>query len=117
MPRDVNTKLLHGSNGFGPNNAWVGAHAFHVEFISGVVAQQAFGHLAAGRIAGAENENALFHGLTRLSCANKPAEKLPLEVSFQLINVETLFGKEGAGIVNIVHPCGFDIDVVKTGCG
>jgi hypothetical protein len=45
---NVDAQFLHGGNGFGPDVAWLGSGAEHLEAIPGIVTQQAFGHLAPG---------------------------------------------------------------------
>lgn len=60
---DVNAELSHYSDGFRANRLGICAGAENFKAITGVVAQKAFGHLAACGIAGAEDEDAkLFQG-------------------------------------------------------
>src|SRR6476469_6453919 len=61
MPGKINPQLLHRGYGLRPDNAGFGAGALHIEAITGIMAQQSFGHLAPGRIAGTEDQYTLFH--------------------------------------------------------
>jgi hypothetical protein len=49
---EVDAKLVHNRDSFRTNEAGVSAGASDFEAISGKVAQQPFGHLAAGGVAG-----------------------------------------------------------------
>src|SRR6516162_10553676 len=52
---NVNTQFFHHSDRFGPHAPWSCAGALHFETLSCRMLEQAFGHLAAGGIACAEN--------------------------------------------------------------
>jgi len=58
MARDIDTQFVHHGDGFGSHDARFCARAF--DFKTGVVAEQSFGHLAAGGVSGAEDENSFF---------------------------------------------------------
>jgi hypothetical protein len=57
---DVDPDLMHDSDGFGEHGGRLGARAFDVEFVAGVMPQKSHGHLAARRITSAENQYAKF---------------------------------------------------------
>ena len=71
---DVDPELRHHGDGFRPHAARAGSGAENLEAIAGVVTQQAFRHLAAGGVSGAQNEDALLVVMSflRRSC-RKPA--------------------------------------------
>lgn len=58
----VDAEFSHGGDGFGADQTGFYAGAFHFEFVPGVVAEEAFGHLASGGVSGAENEDSFFGG-------------------------------------------------------
>src|ERR1700676_396524 len=59
---NVDTQFPHGRNGLRPNLARFSSGAEHLKAVSGVVTQEAFGHLAPGRISSAENEDSFSSG-------------------------------------------------------
>jgi hypothetical protein len=46
MAANVDAQLAHGGDRFGSNVVWPSSRAEHLEAVSRVVTQQAFGHLA-----------------------------------------------------------------------
>src|ERR1035438_6224321 len=71
MARNIEAQLPHHRDGFRPDAAWICAGAFHVEAIACVVTEQSLGHLAAGGIAGAQNEDARLHALLSTGAGNQ----------------------------------------------
>lgn len=75
MAGQVDSDFLHNGDGFRPDAGGLCAGAFYVEAVAGIVPEQPFSHLASGRIAGTEYQNALLiHAFTRsrfemLGCA------------------------------------------------
>ncbi len=71
MAGDIDAKFVHDLNRFGSySHCGVDASAEDFEAIAGVVAEQSFGHLAAGGVAGAKDEDALFvHALPAVCSA------------------------------------------------
>src|SRR5580658_3875575 len=61
MAGDIDANLLHYRDRFRTNTARLGARAGHFEEVAGIVAQQPLSHLAARRVARAQDENGLLH--------------------------------------------------------
>src|SRR2546426_2635557 len=59
MTGDIDPNLVHDRDCLGPDKAWRNPGAEYFKAIAGQMTQQAFGHLAARRVAGAEKEHAL----------------------------------------------------------
>src|SRR5437763_16521215 len=60
MPGNINANLTHHFNGLWSNITRLNASAQNFKAITGHLTQQAFSHLAARRVSGAENQDALF---------------------------------------------------------
>ena len=76
MPRDIDTNGAHGFNGqLTDVAARVASGAVYLVGAAAELAEQAFGHLAAHAIAGAENENAVGHGSFLLCAAGQEWNK------------------------------------------
>src|SRR5688572_10233383 len=59
MLRDVYPNLIHHHDGFGTHLSWRDSRTRDFEMVASEMTKQAFSHLAAGRVAGAQNQNAL----------------------------------------------------------
>jgi hypothetical protein len=55
----IDANFTHDSNGFWPDWDRLNTRAEDLKAVASIVAEQAFGHLTARRIAGTENQNAL----------------------------------------------------------
>ena len=60
LPGDVNAEFAHDGNGFAADWLGIRASAENFEAITGIVAEKAFGHLAARGISSAEDQDAQF---------------------------------------------------------
>src|SRR5947209_2293156 len=71
MAAYVDAQLTHGGYRFRPHSAGLRAGALDLELIAGIMPQQPFGHLAPCGIAGAEDQDTLFHALPRSGTGNQ----------------------------------------------
>src|ERR1035437_2215107 len=61
MGADIDAEFRQHGDGFGPHSAGVGPGGVYLHAVASHVAKQALGHLAAGRVAGEEDEDSVFH--------------------------------------------------------
>jgi hypothetical protein len=59
MSGDVDSNLLHDLNRFRPDPCRLCPGAFDFEAVAGIMPEDAFRHLAPGRICSAQNQNSL----------------------------------------------------------
>src|ERR1035437_3193379 len=64
MAGDVDAELLHDGDGFGAHFRGLRAGGKDIKATARFVTPQAFGHLAAGGVTGAQNQDALLHRKT-----------------------------------------------------